>query len=65
MLVDCAGSERKEDSNHHSAERQKEGAEINASIYALKVLLSAPALTPTLRTKIAMAPGGMMFFSAR
>ena len=29
-LVDCAGSERKEDSNGHSKERQKETVEINA-----------------------------------
>ena len=35
-LVDCAGSERKEDSMYHSAERRKEGAEINASLHALK-----------------------------
>lgn len=36
ILVDCAGSERKEDSMHHNAEQRKEGAEINASLYALK-----------------------------
>uniref|UniRef100_A0A7S1J836 Kinesin motor domain-containing protein n=1 Tax=Eutreptiella gymnastica TaxID=73025 RepID=A0A7S1J836_9EUGL len=41
VMVDCAGSERKEDSNHHSVERQKEGAEINASIYALKECMRA------------------------
>jgi kinesin family protein 2/24 len=35
-LVDCAGSERKEDNMHHSAEQRKETAEINASLYALK-----------------------------
>ena len=35
-LVDCAGSERKEDNVHHSAEQRKETAEINASLYALK-----------------------------
>lgn len=35
-LVDCAGSERKEDSMHHSAEQRKEGAEINQSLHALK-----------------------------
>ena len=35
-LVDCAGSERKEDSMYHSKERQRESAEINASLYALK-----------------------------
>ena len=36
ILVDCAGSERKEDSNLHNAERRKEGAEINQSLHALK-----------------------------
>jgi len=35
-LVDCAGSERKEDNVHHSAEQRRETAEINASLYALK-----------------------------
>ena len=35
-LVDCAGSERKEDNMHHSAEQRRETAEINASLYALK-----------------------------
>lgn len=35
-LVDCAGSERKEDSMYHSKQRRKEGAEINASLHALK-----------------------------
>eukprot|EP00747_Dinoflagellata_sp_TGD_P209093 gnl/TRDRNA2_/TRDRNA2_82517_c0_seq1.p1 gnl/TRDRNA2_/TRDRNA2_82517_c0~~gnl/TRDRNA2_/TRDRNA2_82517_c0_seq1.p1 ORF type:complete len:428 (-),score=59.27 gnl/TRDRNA2_/TRDRNA2_82517_c0_seq1:143-1309(-) len=36
MLVDCAGSERRKDSAGHSKERQVEGAEINASLHALK-----------------------------
>merc|ERR1712137_69770 len=36
MLVDCAGSERKKDSMYHTKERQHEGAEINASLHALK-----------------------------
>eukprot|EP00811_Abedinium_folium_P035281 NODE_8087_length_1524_cov_5.951324.p1 GENE.NODE_8087_length_1524_cov_5.951324~~NODE_8087_length_1524_cov_5.951324.p1 ORF type:complete len:434 (-),score=110.39 NODE_8087_length_1524_cov_5.951324:222-1406(-) len=36
MLVDCAGTERKKDSMYHSRERQVEGAEINASLHALK-----------------------------
>jgi len=36
MLVDCAGSERKEDSMYHSAERRKECGEINASLHSLK-----------------------------
>merc|ERR1712125_190319 len=36
MLVDCAGSERRKDSMYHSKERQLEGADINASLHALK-----------------------------
>jgi len=36
MLVDCAGTERRKDSMYHSKERQQEGAEINASLHALK-----------------------------
>lgn len=36
MLVDCAGSERRKDSMYHTRERQQEGAEINASLYAVK-----------------------------
>ncbi|CAE8603251.1 unnamed protein product, partial [Polarella glacialis] len=35
-LADCAGTERRKDSAHHSRERQQEGAEINASLHALK-----------------------------
>ena len=35
-LVDLAGSEHKIDSMYHSAERRKEGAEINASLMTLK-----------------------------
>ncbi|KAJ8598660.1 hypothetical protein CTAYLR_003065 [Chrysophaeum taylorii] len=35
-LVDCAGSERSQDSMYHDAQRRKESAEINQSIYALK-----------------------------
>jgi kinesin family protein 2/24 len=36
LLVDLAGSERRKDSMWHDKERQREGAEINASIHALK-----------------------------
>lgn len=36
MLVDCAGTERRKDSQYHTKERQVEGAEINASLHALK-----------------------------
>uniref|UniRef100_A0A061RIY0 Kinesin motor domain n=1 Tax=Tetraselmis sp. GSL018 TaxID=582737 RepID=A0A061RIY0_9CHLO len=35
-LVDCAGSERNNDSMYHDAQARKEGAEINASLYALR-----------------------------
>lgn len=35
-LVDLAGSEHRIDSMHHTAARRKEGAEINASLMALK-----------------------------
>ncbi|CAK9103629.1 unnamed protein product [Durusdinium trenchii] len=35
-LVDCAGTERRKDSANHTRERQQEGAEINASLHALK-----------------------------
>jgi kinesin family protein 2/24 len=42
-LVDCAGSERKEDSNMHSIERQRETAEINSSLHALKECVRAIA----------------------
>ena len=35
-FIDLAGSERRGDSLYHSQERQKESAEINASLFALK-----------------------------
>jgi kinesin family protein 2/24 len=35
-LVDCAGSERREDSSHHDAQSRKDAAEINSTIFALK-----------------------------
>lgn len=40
-LVDCAGSERSHDSMYHDAQRRKESAEINQSIYALKACIRA------------------------
>ena len=40
-LVDCAGTERRNDSMYHSRERQAESTEINASMYALKECLRA------------------------
>ena len=36
MLVDLAGTERRKDSMWHDRDRQKESAEINASLHALK-----------------------------
>jgi kinesin family protein 2/24 len=41
--LDCAGTERRNDSVHHSRERQKESAEINASLWALKECIRARA----------------------
>jgi len=42
-LVDLAGSEHRIDSMHHTAQRRKEGAEINASLMALKNVVHARA----------------------
>jgi kinesin family protein 2/24 len=36
ILVDCAGTERRQDTDQHSSERTRESAEINASLHALK-----------------------------
>lgn len=44
-LVDCAGTERKNDSLHHSKDRRLESAEINTSLYALKECIRARAST--------------------
>jgi kinesin family protein 2/24 len=35
-LVDCAGSERREDSSHHDSQSRKDATEINSTIFALK-----------------------------
>merc|ERR1719408_821893 len=35
-MVDCAGSERREDTTHHDDKRRKDAAEINSTIFALK-----------------------------
>uniref|UniRef100_A0A7S4JSM0 Kinesin motor domain-containing protein n=1 Tax=Odontella aurita TaxID=265563 RepID=A0A7S4JSM0_9STRA len=40
-LIDCAGSERNKDSMYHSSQRQKESAEINASLWSLKECIRA------------------------
>lgn len=42
-LIDCAGSERRHDSMFHDTQRQKESAEINASLWALKECIRARA----------------------
>jgi kinesin family protein 2/24 len=42
-LIDLAGSERRHDSLYHSVDRQKESAEINASLFALKECVRARA----------------------
>lgn len=42
-LIDCAGSERRNDSLHHSRDRQKESTEINSSLWALKECIRARA----------------------
>ena len=42
-LLDCAGSEWAADSDTHGAQRRKEGAEINASLHALKQCVRAQA----------------------
>lgn len=42
-LIDCAGSERRNDSFYHSHDRQKESNEINSSLWALKECLRARA----------------------
>lgn len=40
-LVDCAGTERRNDSLYHSKDRQTESSEINSSLYALKECIRA------------------------
>jgi kinesin family protein 2/24 len=42
-LIDCAGTERRNDSLYHDVSRQKETQEINASLYALKECIRARA----------------------
>ena len=55
-LVDCAGSERKEDNVYHSAEQRKETAEINASLYALKECVRMRKMQQ--RRLVSVADGG-------
>ena len=42
-MIECAGSERRNDSLYHSQERQKESTEINSSLWALKECIRARA----------------------
>lgn len=55
-LVDCAGSERREDSTHHDAQSRKDAAEINSTIFALKecfrVMRSAKGQQPPYRESL-------------
>jgi len=55
-LVDCAGSERREDTTQHDAQSQKEAAEINATIFALKecfrVMRSSKGQQPPYRSSL-------------
>jgi len=54
-LVDCAGSERRQDTTQHDSQGQKESAEINATIFALKECfraLRAPKGQPPFRSSL-------------
>ena len=57
-LIDCAGSERRQDSLHHSSARQRESAEINASLWALKECIRARALNSSGSAKRSDGSGG-------
>eukprot|EP00929_Paragymnodinium_shiwhaense_P112022 TRINITY_DN80273_c0_g1_i1.p1 TRINITY_DN80273_c0_g1~~TRINITY_DN80273_c0_g1_i1.p1 ORF type:complete len:515 (-),score=86.86 TRINITY_DN80273_c0_g1_i1:310-1854(-) len=52
-LVDCAGTERREDTAHHDAQSRKDATEINSSLFALKecfrVLRSSDGQQPPYR----------------
>jgi len=55
-LVDCAGSERREDSSHHDTQSRKDAAEINSTIFALKecfrVMRSSKGQQPPFRESL-------------
>jgi len=55
-LVDCAGSERKEDTTKHDLQSRKDAAEINSTIFALKecfrVMRSPKGQSPPYRESI-------------
>ncbi|CAE7840742.1 unnamed protein product [Symbiodinium sp. CCMP2592] len=54
-LVDCAGSERRQDTTQHDSQGQKESAEINATIFALKECfraMRAPKGQPPFRSSL-------------
>ena len=53
-LLDCAGSEWAQDSASHCAKRRREGAEINASLHALKQVVRALSV----RSRHAAGGGG-------
>ncbi|CAD7936675.1 unnamed protein product [Amoebophrya sp. A120] len=52
VLVDCAGTERRKDSMYHTRERQQEGAQINASLHALKECIRHKADTNLVPTHV-------------
>ena len=74
LLIDCAGTERRKDAMYHSKERQQEGAEINASLHALKDLIYLISLAcflnmkatrcTTLHCYVHFSPGGLNCWSA-
>lgn len=55
-LVDCAGSERREDTSNHDAQSRKDAAEINSTIFALKecfrVMRSSKGQQPPFRESL-------------
>jgi len=55
-LVDCAGSERNQDTSHHDSQSRKDAAEINSTIFALKecfrVMRSAKGQQPPYRESL-------------
>jgi len=57
VLVDCAGTERRKDSMYHTKDRQVEGAQINASLHALKECIRHKAESNHVPTHIYRSSG--------